>query len=350
MDRDSVQRMADEGTDRFVIPPLAFDPAGLRDALARFADEVMTKVGVSVPPAATPLYDTIGDRVRVDPSARSRTSPHGSTPRSATRGGCVNVGAGAGSYEPTDRQVVAVEPSTVMLAQRPPGAAPAVQAVAEALPFADATLRRGDGAAHDAPLDRPARRDRGGAAGRGAASSMFTFDTDVVPWIVADYLPEIIGQDKFVFPPIAEVAAWLDADIEVVPVPHDCTDGFTAARTGPVPRRTSTRPPATACRRCARSTRRSWSRGMDRLRADLESGAWDAKWGHLRDLPELDLGYRLLVAPLGAPASGASGAASGTRCACSRGGRGRCVTWIGSSASGSGSSTSRISAAISTFL
>ena len=35
--------------------------------------------------------------------------------------------------------------------------------------------------------------------------------------------------------------------------------------------------------------------GMDRLRADLASGAWDAKWGHLRDLPELDLGYRLLV-------------------------------------------------------
>ncbi len=44
MDRDTVQRMADEGTDRFVIPPLAFDPNGLRDALARFADEVMTKV------------------------------------------------------------------------------------------------------------------------------------------------------------------------------------------------------------------------------------------------------------------------------------------------------------------
>jgi probable F420-dependent oxidoreductase len=45
MDRDSVQAMFDDGVDRFVIPPLAFDPAGLRDALARFADEVMTKVG-----------------------------------------------------------------------------------------------------------------------------------------------------------------------------------------------------------------------------------------------------------------------------------------------------------------
>jgi probable F420-dependent oxidoreductase len=45
MDRDSVQAMLDDGIDRFVIPPLAFDPAGLRDALARFADEVITKVG-----------------------------------------------------------------------------------------------------------------------------------------------------------------------------------------------------------------------------------------------------------------------------------------------------------------
>ena len=52
----------------------------------------------------------------------------------------LNVGAGAGSYEPTDRIVVAVEPSAVMLAQRPAGAPPAVQAVAEALPFPDASF------------------------------------------------------------------------------------------------------------------------------------------------------------------------------------------------------------------
>src|SRR4051794_8638406 len=35
----------------------------------------------------------------------------------------LNVGAGAGSYEPSDRQVVAVEPSAEMIAQRPPGSA-----------------------------------------------------------------------------------------------------------------------------------------------------------------------------------------------------------------------------------
>ncbi len=45
MDRDSVQQMFDEGTDRFVIPPLSLRIGHLRDGLAKFADEVMTKVG-----------------------------------------------------------------------------------------------------------------------------------------------------------------------------------------------------------------------------------------------------------------------------------------------------------------
>ena len=52
----------------------------------------------------------------------------------------VNVGAGTGSYEPADRQVVAVEPSVTMRAQRPADAAPCVAARAEALPFADGTF------------------------------------------------------------------------------------------------------------------------------------------------------------------------------------------------------------------
>jgi hypothetical protein len=123
---------------------------------------------------------------------------------------------------------------------------------------------------------------------------VLTFDTDAVPWIATDYLPEMIGQDTFVFPPIDEVAVWLDADIEVVPVPHDCTDGFVGAYWA--------RPELylDPHRRAGMSVVRKLDPaivavGMDRLAADLESGAWDAKWGHLRDLPELDLGYRLLV-------------------------------------------------------
>jgi SAM-dependent methyltransferase len=52
----------------------------------------------------------------------------------------VNVGAGTGSYEPRDRDVLAVEPSAVMRAQRPPGAAHAVGCVAEALPLGDGAV------------------------------------------------------------------------------------------------------------------------------------------------------------------------------------------------------------------
>jgi hypothetical protein len=238
------------------------------------------------------LYDTIGTGYattrRPDPSIAARI--HAAL-RDAWH--IVNVGAGAGSYEPTDRPVVAVEPSTVMLTQRPPGAAPAVRAVAEALPFADATF---DAAMALLTMHHWSDQRGGIAELRRVASRvvMFTFDTDVVPWIVTDYLPEILGQDKFQFPPITEVADWLDADVHVVPVPHDCTDGFTAAYWA--------RPEAylDPAARNGTSAMRTLDPAlvesrMDRLRADLESGAWDAKWGHLRDLPELDLGYRLLV-------------------------------------------------------
>ncbi|MGZ4678518.1 MAG: SAM-dependent methyltransferase, partial [Acidimicrobiia bacterium] len=123
---------------------------------------------------------------------------------------------------------------------------------------------------------------------------VLTFDTGTLPWLATDYLPEMIGQDSFVFPPIAEVAAWFDADIEAVPVPHDCTDGFVGAYWARPelyldPRRLAG---MSAVRKLDPAV---VAVGIARLRADLESGAWDAKWGHLRELSELDLGYRLLV-------------------------------------------------------
>jgi SAM-dependent methyltransferase len=245
-----------------------------------------------VPPSKDPLYDTIGTGY----ASTRRPDPHIAAQLHAALGDAprvVNVGAGAGSYEPTDRVVVAVEPSSVMLAQRPRGSAPAVRAVAEALPFPDGTF---DAAMALLTMHHWTDQRGGIAELRRVAprTVMFTFDTDVVPWIVADYLPEIVGQDKFTFPPITEVAAWLDADVHVVPVPHDCTDGFTAAYWA--------RPEAylDPAARNGTSAMRTLDQTlvesrMERLRADLASGAWDAKWGHLRDLPELDLGYRLLV-------------------------------------------------------
>jgi hypothetical protein len=124
---------------------------------------------------------------------------------------------------------------------------------------------------------------------------VLTFDVDApLPWLATDYLPAMIGQDAFVFPPLVEVASWLDADIEVVPVPHDCTDGFVGAYWARPelyldPRRLAG---MSVVRKLDPAV---VEQGIEQLRRDLASGAWDAKWGHLRDRPELDLGYRLLV-------------------------------------------------------
>jgi SAM-dependent methyltransferase len=239
-----------------------------------------------------PLYDHIGDSY----ASTRRPDSHIAARIDAALGearSVLNVGAGAGSYEPVDRDVVAVEPSTVMLAQRAPGSAPAVRAVAEALPFPDRSF---DAAMAVLTLHHWSDQRAGIAELRRVAPRLvvLTFDTDVVPWIASDYLPAMIGQDAFVFPPLAEVASWLDADAEVVPVPHDCTDGFGGAYWA--------RPELylDPARRAGMSAVRKLDpalvdAGIERLRDDLASGAWDAKWGHLRELPELDLGYRLLV-------------------------------------------------------
>src|SRR4051794_31188779 len=89
------------------------------------------------PPSVS--YDQIGRTY----TATRRTEPRIAARIWAALGDArtvLNVGAGTGSYEPPDRMVVAVEPSAVMAAQRPPGAAPVVRAVAEALPFHDASF------------------------------------------------------------------------------------------------------------------------------------------------------------------------------------------------------------------
>ncbi|MGZ6898417.1 MAG: class I SAM-dependent methyltransferase [Acidimicrobiia bacterium] len=239
-----------------------------------------------------PLYDDIGDEY----ASTRRPDPHIAARILAALGDArrvLNVGAGAGSYEPTDRAVVAVEPSPVMIGQRPPDAAPVVQGVAEALPFPD---RRFDAAMAVLTLHHWTDQRAGIAEVLRVAPRLvvLTFDTGTLPWLATDYLPEMIGQDSFVFPPIADVAAWFDADIEAVPVPHDCTDGFVGAYWARPelyldPRRLAG---MSAVRKLDPAV---VAVGIARLRADLESGAWDAKWGHLRELSELDLGYRLLV-------------------------------------------------------
>jgi hypothetical protein len=143
----------------------------------------------------------------------------------------VNIGAGAGSYEPTDRCVVAVEPSLTMIRQRVAGLAPALQAIAEELPVVDGgadaalaihtVLHWSDLGCGLAEMRRVASR-----------SVILTMDPDIVRelWIIKQYAPEIAATHVASLPSIQTLASLLPgAEVRVIPVPQDCTDGFLAA-------------------------------------------------------------------------------------------------------------------------
>jgi len=212
----------------------------------------------------------------------------------------LNVGAGTGSYEPADRRVVAVEPSAEMIAQRPPGSAPVVQAEAESLPFQadsfDAALailtihHWKDVPAGLAELRRVAR-DR---------VVLLTVDPEVLValWMSRDYWPETIELESGRMPTMGELEANLPAPTAVpVPVPRDCTDGFAIAYWG--------RPEA-ILDPAVRQASSNWhgisaeatERGLRQLEKDLESGEWDRRYGCLRAQDSLDVGLRLVVAEL----------------------------------------------------
>jgi SAM-dependent methyltransferase len=209
----------------------------------------------------------------------------------------VNVGAGAGSYEPLDRHVIAVEPSATMRAQRPPGLAPAIEARAERMPLGDdsvdagmATLTIHHWTDPEAGLRELRRVARGPVV-------ILTFDIDVLAkfWLIDEYLPEVLEDDRGRFPSIERVSRALgSASVEPVPVPADCTDGFFEAY-GSRPERyldPSVRAAQSAWPRMGPGVE---ARCVAELRADLASGAWDAKHGWLRDLPTYDGGLRLIV-------------------------------------------------------
>ena len=210
----------------------------------------------------------------------------------------VNVGAGAGSYEPRDRRVFAVEPSGEMIRQRPAGSAPAVRGSALPLPFDDDAFDAAlavltihhwpDPAAGLGELARVAKR-----------VVLLTFDTAAKSfWLVSDYFPAIGELDRRNMPPIDRVReALVGASVRPLPVPHDCVDGFLGAYWR--------RPHAYLDGR-VRAAISSFAlidgvdEGVARLRRDLEDGTWERRNGALLDEPELDIGYRIVVAETGA--------------------------------------------------
>ena len=245
---------------------------------------------------------------RYDAIGRTYTATRGTDPRIAARiwdalgdaRTVVNVGAGTGSYEPPDREVTAVEPSAVMIAQRPPGAAPAVQASAEALPFDDGSF---DAAMAVLTIHHWSDFPAGAAELRRVARDrvvVFSWDPAYVArmWLGPDYFPELARQDADGFPSLADQAAALNAEAHVVPIPWDCRDGFMSAFW----RRPDAYLDPTVRAGISTLAKRSedeLAEGLARLRADLASGAWARRHADLLERDELDVGYRLLVGPGG---------------------------------------------------
>jgi SAM-dependent methyltransferase len=210
----------------------------------------------------------------------------------------VDVGAGTGSYEPP-QTVLAVEPSATMIAQRPPGAAPAVQASAEAIPLEDDAV---DAAMAILTIHHWSDVHRGLGELRRVARRrvvVLHWDQPVTErfWLLRDYLPQAVAYDRARWLPVDEVAAALQTtDIRTVPVPHDCQDGFAAAYW----RRPHAYldPVVRAGISCLAPLEDELAPGLARLRADLDSGAWQQRNAALLELEELDCGYRLVVAEL----------------------------------------------------
>lgn len=178
-----------------------------------------------------PIYDTIGRGYAVTRRADPRIAEmiRASLGQVST---VVNVGAGAGSYEPADLNVVAVEPSMEMIRQRPAGAAPVIQGMAEQLPFHDASF---DAALAILTVHHWKAQASGLAElGRVARQRVVVLTWDPACrdafWLTARYLPEIVHLDVQRFPPMEEFARRLgNIHAEPLPMPHDCQDGFLGA-------------------------------------------------------------------------------------------------------------------------
>ncbi len=245
-----------------------------------------------------------GSRVDYEQHGRTYASHRRADPRIAARihnalgdaRTILNVGAGSGSYEPIDRWVLAVEPSETMRAQRPPEAAPAIDARAEELPFDDDAF---DAAMACVTIHHWEPPKAGLAELRRVARGpvvVFTFDLDRLPAWQQEHLAEGLAIERPRFPSLEAVATALGGRtrVERIPTPADCTDGFFEAFWNR---------PEHLLDPAVRAAQSMWAllppgvedRIVERLAAALRSGTWDAEHGHLRELEEYDGTLRLVV-------------------------------------------------------
>ena len=199
----------------------------------------------------------------------------------------LNVGAGTGSYESQAFEVTAVEPSATMRAQRPAHLVPAIDAVAEALPFPDdafdaamTTYSVHQWSDLKAGLREMRRVSRGPVVVVGG-------DPDrVCDYWLHDYAPRMMEIEAGRYPSIAEIAETLGGTVEVtpVPIPFDCTDGFIEAYYGR-PEGLLDPEARKACSAWSFVDEQFAAQYVESLREAIESGAWDTAYGQLREQP-----------------------------------------------------------------
>lgn len=243
-------------------------------------------------------YDRIGTGYsatrREDPDLRNRI--HAALGDART---IVNVGAGAGSYEPLDRYVLAIEPSDVMAAQRPSRRVPALRGSAFPLPLRDDAVDAAMAVLTihhwDDQLEAGVRELR--RVSRGPVV-IVTYDAEVCAemWLCRDYLPEAIELDRATFPPIERLVQWLDGSVVVEPVPNSRgTPDWTFGSFWAHPERVLDPEARQATSTFARMDSATIDRVVAAVSSDLADGTWDARNGHLWAHESHDVGMRLVI-------------------------------------------------------
>jgi len=209
----------------------------------------------------------------------------------------LNIGAGAGSYEPPDREITAVEPSRSMRDQRPPHLARAIDAVADDLPFPDrcfdaamATFTVHQWQDLASGLREMRRVTRGPAV-------ILTCDPRLVRNFWLDrYAPLVLATEARRYPAPELIGARLGKNFEVIPVPIplDCHDGFNEAYYGR-PERLLDAEARGACSAWSFVDAKTASKYVEALRHSLECGEWDRDFGFLRTQPHYEGSLRMIV-------------------------------------------------------
>lgn len=204
----------------------------------------------------------------------------------------LNVGAGAGSYEPANKKITAIEPSAKMIQQRPVSNAVVFQGSAESIPYEENAF---DASMAVLTIHHWSDQERGVAEMRRVTKDKIVFlttDPSFCGFWLADYFPGLVTLDEGQMPRIEKYKEWLGSvEVSSVLIPHNCSDGFLAGYWR--------RPAAYLDARVRAAMSSFWalddiSQGLQKLETDLNNGTWERRYSDLLDVEELDCGYRLI--------------------------------------------------------